>query len=111
MTYFIRYNLKMILEAMDVFDTYLERKTEERNAATKDLERQGLNHRQLQILTDMMHDEGPVSQYELSVKYRTTVSTIRRDLMRLMEMGLIRKFGKDGHRLLYIYDPKDSGSS
>ena len=111
MTYFIRYNLEMILEAIGVFDTYLKRKMEEQENALKDLERYGLNYRQSQILKDMIRNGEPVSQYELSVKYQTTVSTVRRDLVKLMELGMVRESGKDGHRQLYVYDPTGSRPS
>ena len=70
-----------------------------------DLKGRGLTYRQSQILKDMMRSGEPISQYELSTKYQTTVSTIRRDLLILMEMGLVKASGKDGHRQLYMYSP------
>lgn len=106
-TYFIRYNLKMISEAIDVFDTYLKRKMKEQEETMRGLEEYGLSYRQSQILKDMIRSGEPMSQYELSVKYQTTVSTIRRDLVKLMGAGMIKESGKDGHRQLYIYDPKN----
>lgn len=105
-TYFIRYNLKMISESIDVFDKYLKRKMKEQEDLMSDLKNRGLNYRQSQILKDMMRSGEPVSQYELSIKYQTTVSTIRRDLMNLMDMGLVKASGKDGHRQLYVYSPE-----
>lgn len=105
-TYFIRYNLKMISESIDVFDKYLKRKMKEQEDLMSDLKNRGLNYRQSQILKDMMRSGEPVSQYELSIKYQTTVSTIRRDLMNMMEMGLVKASGKDGHRQLNVYSPE-----
>ena len=105
-TYFIRYNLKMITESINVFDEYLKRKMKEQEDMMRDMEGRGLNYRQSQILKDMMLSGEPVSQYELSVKYQTTVPTIRRDLVKLIEMGLVKVSGKDGHRQLYVYDPR-----
>ena len=105
-TYFIRYNLNMISESIDVFDRYLKRKIKEQEESLRGLEEYGLSYRQSQILKDMIRGGEPVSQYELSVKYQTTVSTIRRDLMRLMEIGMVKESGKDGHRQLYVYSPK-----
>ena len=104
-TYFIRYNLRMVSESIEVFDKYLRRKMREQEDLLKDLEERGLNSRQSQILRDMMRSGEPVSQYELSAKYQMTVSTVRRDLMKLMDMGLVRESGMDGHRQLYVYDP------
>ena len=103
-TYFILYNLRMISEAMDVFDSYLRKKMKEQEDSKKGLEQYGLSFRQSQIVKDMMHDGEPISQYELSVKYQTSVPTIRRDLIKLMDVGLVRTSGKDGHRQLYVYD-------
>ena len=105
-TYFIRYNLKMISEAIDVFDEYLKRKIKEQEESMKDLKEYGLSYRQSQILKDMIRNGEPVSQYELSVKYQTTVSTIRRDLLKLMEIGMVKESGKDGHKQLYVYSPE-----
>ena len=104
-TYFIRYNLRMISESIDVFDEYLRRKMKEQEELMNDLKDRGLNYRQSQILKDMIRNGEPVSQYELSIKYQSTVPTIRRDLVKLMELGLVKASGKDGHRLLYVYDP------
>lgn len=104
-TYFIRYNLNMISEAIDVFDRYLKRKMREQEESMRDLEAYGLNYRQSQILKEMIRSGEPVSQYELSVKYQMTVSTVRRDLIKLMEIGKVRESGKDGHRQLYVYSP------
>ena len=103
-TYFILYNLRMISEAIEVFDTYLKKKLKEQEDSKKELEQYDLSFRQSQIVKDMMHDGEPVSQYELSVKYQTSVPTIRRDLIKLMDVGLVRTSGKDGHRQLYVYD-------
>ena len=103
-TYFILYNLRMISEAMDVFDSYLRKKLKEQEDSKKELEQYDLSFRQSQIVKDMMRDGEPVSQYELSVKYQTSVPTIRRDLIKLMDVGLVRTSGKDGHRQLYVYD-------
>ena len=105
-TYFIRYNLKMISEAIDVFDTYLKRKMKEQEETMDDLKDCGLSYRQSQILKDMIRDGEPVSLYELAVKYQTTVSTVRRDIVKLMDIGMIGEYGKDGHRQLYAYRPK-----
>ena len=105
-TYFIKYNLKMISEAIDVFDKYLMRKKKEQEEAMMDIDELELSYRQSHILKDMVRNGEPVSQYELSVKYQTSVPTIRRDLIRLMETGMVKESGKDGHRQLYIYAPK-----
>ena len=102
-TYFVRYNLRMISEAFRELDSYTERKGREEAYAMEELEDMGLSPRQSRILMDLKHSPEPVSQYELSAKHQTPVPTIRRDLMRLLDMGLIAESGKDGHRQLYAY--------
>lgn len=108
---FVRRNLRMISESIDVFDMYLKRKMKEQEAMMDDLRDRGLNHRQSQILRDMMRSGESVSQYELSVKYQVFVPTIRRDLLKPIDMGFVRGSDKDGHRLLYVCDEKKRNSS
>ncbi|MBO7409874.1 MAG: Fic family protein [Candidatus Methanomethylophilaceae archaeon] len=102
-TYFIRFNLKMILESLDAFESYLSRKAEEQSETEDSFAGYGLSTRQLQILRDLIDSGAPMSQYELSEKYQTPVPTIRRDLMRLIDAGLVKPANKDGHRQLYVY--------
>ena len=102
-TYFIRFNLKMIEGAMDAFDAYLRRKAEERTESMLIVDDRVLSQRQSQMIGDMMRSGAPMSQYELSMMYQTPVPTIRRDIVKLMEMGLVRIAGKDGHKMLYEY--------
>lgn len=102
-TYFVRYNLKMITEAVADLDAYAARKAREEAYAMDSLKDEGLSPRQSRILTDLKHSPEPLSQYELSAKHQTPVPTIRRDLMKLLDMGLIVESGKDGHRQLYAY--------
>ena len=78
----------------------------EQEETIRDLEDRRLSYRQSQILKDLMRSGEPVSQYELSVKYQTSIPTIRRDLIKLMDIGIVRASGKDGHRQLYVYNPK-----
>ncbi|MBO5599752.1 MAG: hypothetical protein J5897_01770, partial [Candidatus Methanomethylophilus sp.] len=100
------YNLKMVSESMAVFDTYLRRKKKEQEETMKDVEDLGLSYRQSQILKDMIRNGEPVSQYELSAKYQTPVPTVRSDLIKLIELGLVKTSGKNGHRILYVYNQK-----
>ena len=102
-TYFIRFNLKMILESLDAFESYLKRKGEEQSETEESFAGYGLSSRQLKILRDLINSGTPMSQYELSEKYQTSVPTIRRDLMKLIDAGLVKPSMKDGHRQLYVY--------
>lgn len=102
-TYFIRYNLKMVLESIRVLDDCLERRDAQHEGPVD-----GLSSRQTRILKDMMREGGSVSQYEISVRYQISVPTARRDLLKLMERGLVKEAGKDGHRQLYALDSNGS---
>jgi Fic family protein len=101
-TYFIRYNLRMISESIDTLESYLERKKKDMD--NPQLGNLGLNRRQSLILRDLANSNRGISIHELTIKYQTTVSTVRRDLMRLVELGLVRACGKDGHRQLFVYE-------
>jgi len=95
--------------AMYAFDVYLRKKAEERMESMMIADDRILSQRQSQMIGDMMRGGTPVSQYELSVMYQTPVPTIRRDLVKLMDMGLARIAGKDGHGMLYEYSGGSRG--
>lgn len=107
LTYFIQYNLKMMIESMELFSKYLERKVREQKDTMDKLHDYGLNLRQSVILKDMIRNGEPVSVQELSVKYNATQITIRRDLITLMNLGFVNLSGKDGHKQLYRYSGKE----
>lgn len=106
LTYFIQYNLDMIMEAIEVFSKYLDRKMNEQKQIIRGLSDYGLNFRQSEILKYMVKTGEPVSVQELASKYQSTTLTVRRDLVKLMECGLVDLSGKDGHKTLYIYNGK-----
>ena len=43
------------------------------------------------------------------MKYQTTQTTVRRDLLKMVEMGYVVYSGKDGYRQLYRYSGKRDG--
>ena len=102
-TYFIRYNLKAILESIGLFESYLKKRTKELKDAAESFTDFGLSARQTQILKDMKDAGRPLSLYELSTKYQTPVPTVRRDVVALIDAGLAVPSSKDGHRQLYGY--------
>lgn len=106
LTYFIQYNLDMIMEAIEVFSKYLDRKMNEQKQIIRGLSDYGLNYRQSEILKYMAKIGEPVSVQELASKYQSTTLTVRRDLVKLMECGLVDLSGKDGHKTLYVYKGK-----
>lgn len=106
LTYFIQYNLDMIMEAIEVFSKYLRRKVKEQKEVIGGLSNYDLNLRQSEILKYMIKTGEPVSVQELASKYQSTTLTVRRDLVKLMECGLVGLSGKDGHKILYVYNDR-----
>ena len=101
-TYFINYNLDMIFEAADAFQSYVRRKAEENSRTLEDSRSSGLSIRQREVLSDLMNSTEPMDVYELSAKYMIQPSCIRRDIQRLDELGLV-KMVRIGHRNAYLY--------
>jgi Fic family protein len=103
-TYFLIHQLKTIERALDEHEVYMKRKI----AEVRDLERllhseDGLNHRQLALLTDAVRT--PHNAYSFSshaMSHRVTHETARADLSALVERGLLTRRRK-GHR--YVFEP------
>ncbi len=92
-TYFILHQLKIIERAIDDLHLYLKRKI----AELRDIElllqgSDGLNHRQLALLTDAVrHPEALYSFNSHSISHRVTHETARVDLAELADMGLLTR--------------------
>ena len=101
-TYFINFNLDVVSEATDAFLSYVKRKMEENDRTLEDSRTSGLNIRQREILSDLMNSAEPLDVYELASKYLVQPYTIRRDMLRLDELGLVRQI-RIGRRNAYAY--------
>ncbi len=90
-TYFILHQLKIIERAIDDLHLYLKRKIAEvRDVEVLLQDNEGLNHRQLALLTDAVrHPEASYSFQSHSTSHRVTHETARVDLTGLAEMGLL----------------------
>ena len=87
--YFIHYNLKVLNQAFEELNTYLERKAQE-NAAILEYRIPGLNERQIQIVK--ICAEKPTSMFtskDLETRFNVSVKTIRSDLEGLVSVGLM----------------------
>lgn len=102
-TYFINYNLDMISEAVDLFSKYVRRKMEEDAKALGDPRMSGLSIRQRDVLSDLRNSKDPIDVYELAAKHMTHPASIRRDIQRLDELGMVRSV-RIGHRNAYLYN-------
>ena len=87
--YFIHYNLKVLNQAFEELNNYLERKAKE-NAAILEYRIPGLNERQIQIIK--ICTEKPSSMFtskDLETRFNVSVKTIRSDLEGLVSVGLM----------------------
>jgi Fic family protein len=107
-TYFIDYNLDMIMQSMDVFSEYLREKLEERRSIRDIMDTEDLTRRQTDVLASLMNSDSPLSVYDLSSEMGVSPQTVRNDLNVLIGKGYVRESTKDGHRLRYSYSEKRS---
>lgn len=104
LTYFLVHQLKVIEKALDRHDIYIQRKI----AEVRDVERllqgaDGLNHRQLALLTDAIRNpDGAYTFGSHATSHRVTHETARSDLANLDERGLLRRRSKGRG---YIFEP------
>jgi len=103
-TYFLIHQLEVIEKALDRHDVYIRRKI----AEVRDIERSlqatdGLNHRQLALLTDAIRNpDGAYTFGSHANSHRVTHETARSDLAGLEERGLLRRRSKGRG---YIFEP------
>lgn len=102
-TYFINHNLDVISEAVDVFLRYVRRKMEEDAKTLEDPRMSGLSIRQREVLSDFMNSTEPIDVYELAAKHMIHPASIRRDIQKLDELGMVRSV-RIGHRNAYLYN-------
>jgi Fic family protein len=103
-TYFLVHQLEVIEKALDRHDVYIQRKIGE----VRDLERllqdaDGLNHRQLALLTDAVRNPDGVYTFgSHAMSHRVTHETARSDLSGLVDRGLLirRRKGRG-----YTFEP------
>lgn len=87
--YFIQYNLKVLKQAFEELQIYLERKSQE-NSALLEYRISGLNERQMQIVK--ICAERPASIFtskDLETRFNVSVKTLRSDLEGLVSAGLM----------------------
>ena len=94
-TYFLDYNLRVILRAIDALHSYLARKANEQRDMERLLDRAAhghtLNHRQVAAIRSL--SRRPERRYTIAEHQRTnqvTYQTARTDLLKLAELGLLR---------------------
>ena len=93
----------MISEAVGVFLRYVRRKTEEDAKTLEDPRMSGLSIRQREVLSDLTNSTEPIDVYELAAKHMIHPASIRRDIQKLDELGMVRLV-RIGHRNAYLYN-------
>lgn len=93
LTYFIDYQLNIILRALSSLEKYLEKKTSEIQQAEQLLrDIDGLNYRQLALLSHALRK--PDSIFSINshqMSHRVAYATARADLLSLVEKGLLKQ--------------------
>ena len=94
-TYFLDYNLRVLLRAMRELQRYLARKANEIRDTERLLENSaldsGLNHRQVTAIRRLRKQPAkPYTINEHQRDHRVTYQTARTDLLKLAELGLLR---------------------
>jgi len=108
-TYFIRYNLDCIEKALEAFLGYLDGKISEQKGSDMLTQRYpDLNIRQRMILRDAMRTGEPFSTPEVRSAYQVSYQTAANDIRRLLEMNLIKEYGKVWRKILYIIADPDA---
>ena len=111
LTYFILYQLKVFLRALDELQGYLTRKAQELRMVRTVLDGSygDFNHRQLALLDRAIHDES--SEFTVishGSSHRVSHETARQDLRDLESRGLLRRT-KRGKAFVWVPTPGLSG--
>lgn len=103
-TYFLIHQLEAIEKALDRHDVYMRRKIAEVRSVERLLQgTDGLNHRQLALLTDAVRNpDGAYTFGSHAASHRVTHETARSDLSDLDERGLLARRSKGRG---YIFEP------
>jgi Fic family protein len=101
-TYFLLHQLGVIQRAVDELHVYLNRKVREvREIENLIKTSDGLNHRQLALLTNANHHPENVYTYQShAASHRVTHETARTDLLQLQQRGLLKR-RKAGRKHVY----------
>ncbi len=105
-TYFIDYNIRMVMLSIEIFTNYLREKIDERRHVRDLTDAGDITQRQTDILVSLMNSDGPQSVYELASKSGVSPQTIRNDINLLIGKGYVKESSKEGHKHMYCYARK-----
>ena len=109
-TYFIDYNIRMIIQSIGVFTEYLREKINERRHVRELMDAGDITQRQTDILASLMSSDVPQNIYELASVMGVSPQTIRNDINKLISKGYVKQSSKDGHKQRFLYLGKKAGS-
>lgn len=111
LTYFIKYNLSAIEEALSDMKEYISRKQKEQAEAIKLIqESKDLNLRQADILKKFMKNpEKKFTIKEIMNTYGVVYQTARNDLLHLVELGHLNKF-LSKNKFVFVLDKREENN-
>lgn len=110
LTYFIIHQLSVIRQAIDDLHSYLVNKTQELEQARLSLSHSSLqgklNHRQLALINNAMHNPGTEYSVQSHKKsHRVAYETARNDLLELSDRWRVLRRYKDGKKMVFVAPP------
>ena len=105
-TYFIDYNLDMIMLSMEMFTDYLKGKIDDRRAVRDLMDADDLTQRQADILASLMNSGSPMNLYELASELGVSHQTVHNDLKVLVGKGYAKESSKEGRMIRFVYSGK-----
>ena len=104
LTYFLRYTISCIVQALDDLLKFLEQKQTEQNATKAIIKNiDGVNQRQADILREMMEHSGEYfSIRKIMLMYSVVYQTARTDLLDLEQRGFLTR-QKKGREFLFTF--------
>ncbi len=101
--YFITYNLKVLESAFNELQHYLNRKIQERNTTAAFLQIADINERQAEIIQMYYYNpQNRLTVKELQTHFKVTPTTIKTDLITLINMGILSEISLNKVKKGYI---------
>ncbi len=110
LTYFIRYNLECIRDAIEGLSGYMERKSMEQRERLESLPHNpGLSLLDVDIMRDLAEDPHMFSLEDIRVRYGISYQTARVHVLGLVDSGHLKVVGRDRKKVLYSLNDKSRG--
>lgn len=107
MGYFITYNLRVLELSFKELQQYIKRKCKEKNALSRFLKIGNLNIRQAEIIQLLEKDPQEVlTVKDLQIRLQVTPTTVKSDLIGLMEQGILTEISLNKVKKGYIAGPE-----